>query len=190
MSKEIEIEFKNLLTFNEFCTLKEAFQLKDADFAVQHNDYFDTPTFDLKEKGSALRIREKYDKLVLTLKQPGEIGLIETHQNLTADQAHQLLQHGELPHGDVLTELNRVNVEGNNMRHLGRLTTYRAELPYRDGLLVFDHSIYGQTEDYELEYEVNDLVQGQKIFLDLLKQYGIPERPTENKIKRLMNAIS
>jgi uncharacterized protein YjbK len=47
-----------------------------------------------------------------------------------------------------------------------------------------DHSIYLNNEDYELEYEVENYQSGKEIFLELLKRLNIPERKTENKIRR------
>lgn len=190
MSQEIEIEFKNLLTPDEFFSLQKAFDIKEAEFVIQHNDYFDTPGFDLKAKGSALRIREKRDQYILTLKQPGEIGLIETHQPLTHEEAVKVMSGMEPPHGEVIFALDKLGISPGALRHLGRLTTKRAEFPYQDGLLVLDHSFYGDSEDYELEYEVKDPDLGRQIYMKFLKQYGIPERLTENKIRRLMNNLN
>lgn len=51
------------------------------------NHYFETPNFSLKEAGSALRIRHKGETYTLTLKQPAEVGLLETHQVVTENEA-------------------------------------------------------------------------------------------------------
>lgn len=59
MAQEIEIEFKNLLTKNEFEKLTQAYQLDNEDFVLQENHYFDTKSFALKHKGAALRIRKR-----------------------------------------------------------------------------------------------------------------------------------
>ena len=50
--------------------------------------------------------------------------------------------------------------------------------------MVFDHSYYLNKEDFEVEYEVENFEHGQQIFLQWLEQHRIPERKTENKIKR------
>ncbi len=71
-----------------------------------------------------------------------------------------------------------------DVEYFGSLITNRAEIPYKNGLLVFDHSYYLNTEDFELEYEVHDYQLGQQIFVELLNQYNIPQRTTENKISR------
>ena len=52
MHQEIEIEFKNLLTKEEFYLLCERFSLSEADFIMQENHYFDSEDFALKNKGS------------------------------------------------------------------------------------------------------------------------------------------
>ena len=59
MSQSIEIEFKNLLSIEEFNRMITYFQLSDDDFFRQINHYFDTKDFALKNLGCALRIREK-----------------------------------------------------------------------------------------------------------------------------------
>jgi uncharacterized protein YjbK len=50
-----------------------------------------------------------------------------------------------------------------------------------------DHSIYLSEDDYELEYEVKNYQEGERIFLELLNQFKIPKRKTENKILRFYN---
>ena len=59
MKQEIEIEFKNIITQEEFKQLLYTFSIKDEDFITQENHYFDTETFSLKNNGCALRIRKK-----------------------------------------------------------------------------------------------------------------------------------
>lgn len=56
MTQEIEIEFKNIVTEEEFNTLCKSFSIEV--FTKQVNHYFETPDFSLKA-GSALRIRHK-----------------------------------------------------------------------------------------------------------------------------------
>ena len=84
MTQEIEIEFKNIVTEDEFSTLCQSFSINA--FTKQVNHYFETPSFSLKEAGSALRIRHKGETYTLTLKQPAEVGLLETHQVVTEDE--------------------------------------------------------------------------------------------------------
>jgi uncharacterized protein YjbK len=185
MSQQIEIEFKNLLTKEEFERLSSFLGLASTHFHKQENHYFDTPQFSLKEKGAALRIRAKNGKYVLTLKEPAKIGLLETHQPLSEDECKNALQTFSLPEsGEVLDRLIALNIEPSNLQYFGTLTTYRAEKRYENGLVILDHSRYLNKEDFEIEYEVDDESQGKKQFLTFLQTHNIPVRKTENKIKR------
>jgi uncharacterized protein YjbK len=184
MSETIEIEFKNLLTKKEYQLLLRAFNIKDNDIFKQENHYFDTPSFALKELGSALRIRKKNNRYELTLKQPAEVGLLETTQALSDEEFNLVIHESRLPNGIVQDRLENFAISPNDIAYFGSLITERAEFPYKNGLLVLDHSLYLNTEDYELEFEVDDYQQGQLVFHELLKQYAIPNRKTLNKIAR------
>ncbi len=184
MSETIEIEFKNLLTKLEYEKLLKAFKVKDEQIISQTNHYFDTPDFTLKEFGSALRIREKYNHYELTLKQPAAVGLLETTQTLSQDEFLAAIKNEILPKGIIHERLEQLNISSMYLEYFGSLTTKRAEFPYKEGLLVLDHSSYQNTEDYEVEYEVEDFQRGQLAFKELLEQYSIPLRITPNKIAR------
>jgi uncharacterized protein YjbK len=80
--------------------------------------------------------------------------------------------------------LEQLNISLTDLEYFGSITTKRAEIPYKAGLLVLDHSLYLNTEDYEVEYEVVDFQRGQLTFKELLEQYNIPLRVTLNKIAR------
>ena len=90
MTQEIEIEFKNIVTEEEFHALCKSFSIEV--FTKQVNHYFETPNFSLKEAGSALRIRHKGETYTLTLKQPAEVGLLETHQVVTENEAKMMME--------------------------------------------------------------------------------------------------
>ena len=188
MAKEIEIEFKNLLTEEEFTKLKGFFKISDTQFRSQTNFYFETPNFTIKEHGGALRIRQKSHKsFTLTLKIKQAIGHLEINQKITEDEATTMLNTSLIPEGEVKEYINEVNLNIENLALIGELTTNRTELPYENGLLVLDHSTYLNHEDYELEYEVTDETAGKQHFINLLKKHNIPERKTLNKIKRFFN---
>ncbi|WP_430509482.1 CYTH domain-containing protein [Gottfriedia solisilvae] len=188
MAKEIEIEFKNLLTKDEFTKLQNVFHITESMFVEQTNYYFETPSFTLKNSGGALRIRQKSHSFVLTLKIRQAIGHLEIHQKLSESEAMKILETSQIPDGEVKEYLIEENIKIDNLALLGDLTTRRVELPYENGLLVLDHSTYLNHEDYELEYEVTDELVGKKHFINLLCKYEIPERKTLNKIKRFFNA--
>lgn len=184
MSETIEIEFKNLLTKVEYENLLKTFNVEGKDIVKQSNHYFDTPDFALKNLGSALRIREKNNRFELTLKQPAAVGLLETTQQLSTVEFKAATQHQIFPKGIVQERIEQLKIAFNTIVYFGSLTTKRAEFPYKEGLLVLDHSFYLKKEDYEVEYEVEDFQTGQLVFQELLKQYDIPIRKTQNKIAR------
>jgi uncharacterized protein YjbK len=184
VAETIEIEFKNLLTKVEFENLLKTFNIEDKDIVKQSNHYFDTPDFSLKDLGSALRIREKKNSFELTLKQPAAVGLLETTQHLSSNEFEAAIKKQIFPEGIVQERLEQLDIAFNNIVYFGTLTTKRAEFPYKEGLLVLDHSFYLEKEDYEIEYEVEDFQTGQLVFQELLKQYDIPIRKTQNKIAR------
>jgi uncharacterized protein YjbK len=184
MSETIEIEFKNLLTKVEYENLLKTFNVEEKAIVSQINHYFDTPEFALKDLGSALRIREKNNSFEMTLKQPAAIGLLETTQHLSANEFQTAIQHQKFPKGIVQERIEQLKITVKNIEYFGSLTTRRVEFSYKEGLLVLDHSFYLNTEDYEIEYEVEDFHLGQIVFQELLKQYTIPIRKTQNKIAR------
>ncbi|HEK9103528.1 CYTH domain-containing protein [Bacillus pfraonensis] len=186
MTQEIEIEFKNMVTQEEFQTLCDAFSIQS--FAQQVNHYFETPHFSLKAAGSALRIRHKSGAYTLTLKQPAEIGLLETHQSVTEEEAQQMMKTNQLIAGPVLDQLHTMQIPVSTLAYMGSLTTERAEITFEGGTLVFDHSFYYNHDDYELEYEVQDEAVGKVNFLNLLNKYHIPVRHTKNKVQRFFLA--
>jgi uncharacterized protein YjbK len=184
LSQNLEIEFKNMLTKNEYQMLIDFFQIGDEKIISQENHYFDTPSFLLKENSSALRIRQKGGKFEMTLKQPYQDGLLETNQHLSQEEATLAIQTGKLPDGKIKELVTNMNISFTEIAYFGSLVTKRAEIKYREGLLVFDHSYYLNKEDFELEYEVENYHQGKQIFFEFLEQHNIPQRKTDNKIKR------
>ena len=65
MQKSTEVEFKSLLTREEYERLMDQFKGNRTD--LQTNHYFDTSRFSLKALDASLRVRER-DSFELTLK--------------------------------------------------------------------------------------------------------------------------
>ncbi len=186
MNHEIEIEFKNLLEKEEFYHLVDAFTQQNS-FVSQTNYYFETPSFLLKKKKCALRIREKNHTYTLTLKRPHTVGLLESHESLTKEEAEAVLKSPNQLPDTFKSLLEDLQISVSDLTLLGSLTTNRTEIPYRGGLLVLDHSTYLGWEDYEVEYEVQDEQKGKEVFLELLQHHHIPVRKTKNKIQRFFD---
>ncbi|EAD2798957.1 CYTH domain-containing protein [Listeria monocytogenes] len=189
MVKELEIEFRNLLTKEEYDTLIESFHVKEDDFFEQTNYYLDTTNFDLKKRHSALRIRQLEIQYQLTLKTPEARGLMETTQILGKDQASAIIAGANIPVGPVRDTLKELGINHENLQVFGSLKTIRAEKDYKKGLLVFDKNFYGSISDFDLEYEVADYDKGKEIFDKLLKEYQITNQPAENKVARFYHHV-
>lgn len=189
MSTNLEIEFKNMLNVTEYQKLLNEFSINEEQIWTQKNIYFDTPSSQLKKQEAALRIRVKNSTYELTLKTKAEVGLLETNQIITK-QEYQLLKYDHvLVEGPVYDALIALKIDVTKLQVITDLTTKRTEIPYQNGLLVLDKSFYSDIIDYELEYEVNDYDKGWSNFQGLLKKFDIPNRPTENKIKRATAAM-
>lgn len=191
MAQQLEIEFKNLLSKEEYEALCITFAILNEDFHEQTNHYFDTADFQLKKARCGLRIREVQNRFECTLKEPASgIGLLETTDLLTSEQVHEVLNGATLKSEEVDTRLKKLQINPADLQLLGTLFTKRAEIKYNGGLLVFDHSRYLDTDDYELEFEVTDEGTGKVIFEEFLAKHSIPVRVADKKIARFMAAAN
>ncbi|MFD2705051.1 CYTH domain-containing protein [Salibacterium lacus] len=185
MSRETEIEKKNLLTKEEFKRLCRRFNVNEDQFTRQANTYFDTEQGAVRTEGAALRIREKNKDMVLTLKQPAEEGLLETNQTLSPDETEAVMAGRLFPEGEVKQALTEsLHIDPEHIEQLGTLETMRTEFPFKTGILFLDHSTYLDVEDFEIEIEGPSEKEVEILLYDLLKEQNIPERRTPNKIKR------
>ncbi|WP_010631304.1 CYTH domain-containing protein [Sporolactobacillus vineae] len=185
MSQKFEIEFKNMLEETEFNTLCLKFDRDESTFFKQTNDYFDTPTFALKNAHAALRIRHLSGEHDFTLKQPRNGIILETHQQLSDQESSDLIHYGVMPEGALEKAIDQMGINVDQLIHVGELITKRTEFPYKQGELFFDRSAYLGIQDFELEYEAEEQEQGKQIFLSLLSEFHIPRRKSKSKMMRL-----
>lgn len=188
MVKELEIEFKNLLTKEEYTKLLDYYNYSPDDAFSQVNHYFDTENFELKNHKSALRIRQKEDQYECTLKKPAPIGKLEITDALSPQQAESMLKLQSFDAPEVEVELKALGIDWNSLKLIGTLATNRIEFEIPGGLLVLDHSTYLEHEDFEVEFEVADADEGKKQFEAMLQEHEIPVRKTLKKIARFMQA--
>jgi len=183
MQTEKEIEFKNLLTKQEFELLISFFQVEQKDFHSQTNYYFDTQDnfFKNNRMGFRLRVLETHNEL--TLKQPLEEHVMEENTIQVSDQERDaIIKQASFPSIPFFKLFNLTSP----LITIGSLQTNRVQIPFENGSLFLDHSIYSQTEDFEVEYESSDVKYGKKVFLELLDAHNIPIRHTDKKIARLV----
>ncbi|WP_409368071.1 CYTH domain-containing protein [Lysinibacillus sp. 38-6] len=190
MAQQLEIEFKNVLTKSQYEQLLHDFKIQENAIHRQINHYFDTPTNAIRKLQSGLRIRIIDNYYECTLKEKSsKHAHLETTDELTAEQAEKMLAGQGFYAPEVAKRLALHHIPLEQLAVFGSLTTDRVEIPYKEGLLVFDHSFYLQCDDYEVEYESKDEIKGNAIFDEFLQQYGIKKQIAEKKIARFMKAL-
>ena len=190
MMQELEIERKNLLTKDEYNRLITGLSLTEVTPENQRNHYFETADFQLKQVGSALRIREKNGAYVLTLKEPQGDGLLETHEPLTKEEAHQLIANNGVIKPTIATRIKALGVSVEALMFGGTLETNRIEVNQDDVLVVLDESHYLGHVDYELEVEGPSLKVTEARLAALLARFSITKKDTPNKIARFYSALN
>ncbi|WP_368251735.1 CYTH domain-containing protein [Enterococcus sp. 2201sp1_2201st1_B8_2201SCRN_220225] len=186
MTTAKEIEFKTMLTAEEFQRVKTHYQLTEKTVKKQTNYYFDTPDQRLKKRHWGLRIRLYPDSAEQTLKIPASTGgLWEITDSLTLKEAQRLTKKAQLKaDGQIANKLASIGIKVEEIVLLADLTTARWEFKIPAGLLAIDESWYGNGHDYELELEVSDFTQGKEQFQHLLTELDLTFRPGANKITR------
>ena len=186
LAQEIEIEFKNLLTKEEFERLLVTLDFPEKS-QTQINHYFETKDFRLSKEACALRIREKNGQYQLTLKEPHPEGLLETHDTLTEQEALNWLQGNIIVKEHTKKQLEQLNIQIGNLVYYGSLTTERRQVHYKDVLIVLDYSSYNGHSDYEFELEAPSREIGLQTFNTLLNENSIIIKETPNKIQRFFS---
>ncbi|HLR42033.1 MAG TPA: CYTH domain-containing protein [Pseudogracilibacillus sp.] len=188
MNQEIEIEYKTLLTKEAFDKLNKVLPFPQT-ATKQVNYYFETADLKLKEKRSAIRIREKQHSIVLTLKQPHPDGILETHERLTEEEFTAFLQNNISYKEHIGKQLSALGIDMTDLQYFGALTTYRRSF-LADGIeYVLDESHYGNKIDFELEIEAGSATSGTKAFQTLLQEHQIEQLASITKIERFFNEM-
>lgn len=181
MKIEREIEFKTELTKEQYNLLIQKFNQNNHIYKLT-NYYFITNNNSFKKSGKTLRIRVKDDKTyTLTLKVKAKEGSTEHHIALKEIDALTMIKNG--------FNLKSFFLKDIDVYPYGKLTTYRARFPYKEGELFFDKFDYYGNIHYEVEYEAKDFNLGYKIFLDFLKSNKINYKPTMKKSKRVFKYL-
>ena len=129
MSKELEIEFKTLLTKEEYVKLCTKFQ--DCKRNLQINYYFDTSRFTLKASDIGLRVRMMdKDHYIITLKKKKGYALQEINETINKETFDEFLTTGIVPIEEIAKELEDV-IKGQLLKNYMSLSTYRIGLPYK-----------------------------------------------------------
>lgn len=177
--KSIEIEFKTLMTDNEYNKIIDLFDLRENIFS-QENYYFDTDDFYIRKNCMELRIRHRKNVWKITLKSPHENCMYEDSIIINETEANYYIKNGFnlKPFGlDLFVTLKVSNI------------TERAVTPYKEGNLFLDKSTFAGTTDYEIEYEADEPAHGIEVFREFLNENGINYKPSHHKVERAYIAL-
>ena len=182
--REIEIEFKNLLTKDQYDALYKKYNLNNSEEIINKNFYYDDADESFKNIGAALRIRYTNKKIEMTLKIKGETQNVEINVPLDERYPKEPTVLPILPNG-IISELERMNVKIKTPILIQKIETLRHEVTLKAGLLVFDKTTFiNDIVDYELEFETKDYESGLAAFEKLLEENNIDKNPAKPKIAR------
>jgi len=178
IKKHLEIEFKTFISKNEYERMLKLFNLEDKVFE-QTNYYFDTNDYKLINNKIVLRIRKK-EQYKLTKKEKSDNANMESSRYLTDEEAKDMIKNG--------FDASIIGIN-NYVKNICSLTTFRAKTPYKNGTLFFDKSVYNGITDYEIEFEADDIENGQKEFDKFLNENSIERKVPVSKSKRAFNTL-
>ena len=184
MQRSTEVEFKSLLTKEEYERLMNTFQGNRTD--LQTNHYFDTPRFSLKALDASLRVRER-DTYELTLKKKKGYVIQEFNLPIDKETFEEIKKTGIVPDSELKQELIQIIGE-QKVNNFLSLSTLRMFFQYKKGILFIDKSTYLGVTDYELEYEAKNYHDGKKEFIELIGELQIQYKKSDKKVKRAFNA--
>lgn len=176
------VEFRTLLSKSEYDRLIEKFRGNKSD--LQTNHYFDTRRFSLKAHDASLKVVERED-LRLVLKKKKGYNFVEFPLLIDQDVFKEICDNGMVPNGEISSELTPLIGEQKLVNFLN-LSTLRLFLPYKNGILYIDKSMYLGLVDYELVYETKS--HNLKEFVRLIGEFELEYKKTEKKIKRAFRA--
>lgn len=186
LEKEIEIEFKVILTEEKFYLLEKVLAFPKEPI-IQTNHYFDTEEFYLRDKRCSVRLREIGGEYTFTLKRAKENHVLESNKKLNHQDAQDFFRGNYLPIEGIEKALQSVGISGHDLVYYGALKTERKQ--FSEGKVIFflDKSFYHGLIDYELEIEAPTYEQGLKVFQEIIKKYSITSSRPITKIERFFS---
>lgn len=188
---EIEKEFKNLLTKEQYEAIAGDYQSVFTKDITQTNSYYDYEGL-LQQHKMALRIRivEGKETGEITLKIPqSSLEVLEYTEVLPVDILNAYNHDKQFALPTSLQEtLENKGITLQTVNQTALLTTHRLEGALSENeWLVLDESHYNGKVDYEMEMEVRSLELGEPVFLGILAKYNIERCQAESKIKRALS---
>lgn len=181
MNENLEIEYKVLLTKEQFQVLVHHFE--DVIFIRQVNTYYDTKDLQIRKHHGSMRIREKEGQFIFTLKKHTEDGLLEFEKNVPCNDV------SAFDDSEIKQLLSDMDIH-DPIVMLTSLTTDRAVIFNGYAEICLDHNFYHGKEDYEIEYEYKKDHDGKQMFQDILNIIGIQyDHNCVSKSKRALSAL-
>lgn len=178
MINHVETEYKLLVNKEDFEKLSALYPNKT--FIQQINTYYDTKDMQLRNMKCAMRIREKENKFLFTLKTPDPNGHLE-HECYVDKNSIDVFSEPAIK--KLLDELGIHE----QIVMITNLKTERAVINTGKAELCFDINEYNGFIDYEIEYEETVAHDGVNEFNKLLSEAGLHyERNCMSKIARAM----
>ncbi len=171
----VEIEYKTLLSIDEFNQLKNHFE--NAKLIRQNNIYFKYQNPNIKV---ACRIREIDDNCTLTFKQDHHLGRLETNfKNI--DKNSNFFEREDVK--EFLKENNFTE----EFLNIGNLLTFRYQIMENHQEICIDENHYDGIIDYELEVENIDNIESTlKRFNELCALFKIKTLKPISKFERYL----
>lgn len=196
MQKGTEVEFKSLLTEQEYKKILSQYKTAKSDFQTNH--YFDTTRFSLKALDASLRVRQR-DNYELTLKRKKGYNTDIKSIIITEEQFKQIRSTGSIifdnvsdvqidTYNEIVTILQSL-IKEQKINNFLSLSTLRYYAPYASGMINIDKSDYLGITDYEIEFSGKAYHQGKLDFIQFISEYGIQYKKSEKKIKRAYTAM-
>lgn len=189
MQQEIEIEFKHMLTKDQFDAIYNNFPFTKNPI-VQTNHYFETNNQDLIQKKCALRIREINGTYTSTFKEPHPDGILETHDSLSTHMFDTWINDQVTHTPNVASRLAAHAVPLQDIHSIGALTTARYTYQTEHLEYVLDRSSYNGIVDYELEIESVTFDQGNEAYQHIVQQFNLQKEQPITKIERFLQTYS
>lgn len=177
MKTNLEIEYKTLLSKEEYDRILAYYN--DAEVIEQTNHYYQSENS--SNKKIAARIRQIGNTFELTFKIKQEKGKLEVNFEVPSNSPEHFLRE------DVQTFLKEHHYT-HEWRYIGELHTKRHVIKDKYGEICIDHNTYLSNEDYEFEYEVNNIYESLAFprYLEILKQFSVQNIKAKAKFHRFV----
>lgn len=186
MQKATDVEFKSLITKDEYDRLIETFKdISKTD--EQTNHYFDTARFSLKALDTSVKVRER-DDLSLTYKNKKGYNVTVKTEIITPEKFKEIKETGIIDIPEMAEDITKL-IKDQKLVNFMSVSTHRTYLPYLSGILNIDKTTYLDVTDYEIEYATKSFHQGKEEFIQIINDLQIQYKKSDKKIKRAYSRL-